>query len=555
MASMRILLAIFVGAWLSTQFDSHLFGAPGDRYQTLSESNVSMEFVFQEPTTNLGSVQRGQLKIGDSIEFRYQYHVANDTTYFSGHQTLSDGKKVVGSGYVKGDILIANIKLGSDAERVEYRASRIWLIANDADHNTREIQQRLADGKEVFILAGRWKVRPIALPSGSRLRGEGLESELQLVLDTPPERFDPQHVLATARPSVPGEFTEDIQIRDLTINGNVVNNDWSRIYNDGNAHGILFQATKNCRVENVEIKNCRTDGIMITTILGTNTNCDSIVCEKVSIHHAARQGVSIVGGENVQLKKFTVSDIGRDELRVSPRSALDLEPNPNAQQFVRNVSVTDWKVDRCGQGILATGYGSSEQMENVTIKNVTVRDLDGPQVLAMRDIDGFEVEDISFEEHSGTSGLGLFFKDAVGSVSNISLKKIPKISYPFQVRGDSEIVFDGITLEDLGRGALHVGSEPNEAASATKVTLKAFSIRDVNREGFRYVPVRVNSTELVQIENATLTGIGLAFYTLQLVTDTTFTNCDFAKGSKGYFVPDATGKAHGVGNSWNVQAE
>ena len=61
-------------------------------------------------------------------------------------------------------------------------------------------------------------------------------SELRLEIDSP-SRYDPQHVLAVAAPTSADGFTRGVVVRDLTLNGNYKNIDWSDTYGDGNAFG------------------------------------------------------------------------------------------------------------------------------------------------------------------------------------------------------------------------------------------------------------------------------------------------------------------------------
>lgn len=427
------------------------------------------------------------------------------------------------------------------------------LSPTDADFNTRLIESHVQLGLSVVIPEGAWPVRPISMGPQSSLRGVGKDlSELRLELDTAPGRSDPQHVIGVVAPKTAGGFVSNIRVSDLTINANFANIDWSQVYNDGNGHGLRLHAVEKSTFERLEIKNARTDGIYIATVLGFENNSRELKFDDITIHHAGRQGVSIVGGEKITLTRFTVTDIGRDaNLHISPRSAIDLEPEPNAKRWVRDITIRDWTIRRVGQGILATGTGSSKPMENIVIKDISIVDLDGPQVLAVREVKNLQVNNVvSREHHSATGGLSVFFGDTEGDVYGLKIRDITGVNYPIQIRGDSDIRLQNIVVSDTHRGILQIGGAPSQASENTKVTLTSFAFTDSSQLATPYVPIRVNSAATVTMRNGEMLGIGNSLFTMELTTDVTCHNCDFAEGTVKYFYGQANGNALGNGNSW-----
>ncbi|MEM7315444.1 MAG: hypothetical protein AAF497_20065, partial [Planctomycetota bacterium] len=169
-------------------------------------------------------------------------------------------------------------------------------LTNNAERNTRVIEEVVQRGGEAIIPAGVWLVNPIAMGSNSSIVGQGQGvSELRLVVDRP-TRYEDQHVIVAALPETNG-FIENISVSNITLNGNQSRNNWSSVYNDGNAHGLYVRATANSKFHDLEIKNCYTDGIYVSTVLGQTNNSQHNTFERINIHDCGRQGVSVVGGE------------------------------------------------------------------------------------------------------------------------------------------------------------------------------------------------------------------------------------------------------------------
>ena len=421
----------------------------------------------------------------------------------------------------------------------------------DAAGNTRLIESYVLAGKQVLIPAGSWPVRPISIGSYGGIVGQGAGvSELRLEITTP-TRYDPQHVLATAVPEDPSQFTRGVVVKDLTLDGNFQNIQWDEVYGDGNGFGLYVRAAADSVFKGLEIKNQWTDGIFVSTVLGHANNSKNCVFEQITIHHCGRQGVSLVGGEHLRFNEFVVHAIGRTRgLDRSPRSALDMEPEPGVQRLVRHITVSNWNIRNVGQGILVSTTHSSAPAQDILIRDITIEDANGPQLLAVRDARNVNVRNFHARNHVG-GGVGVLFRNTIGVVTNLSIIETQGTNFPLRIDGTSQMVLRQITLDNAERGALQIGGEPGDLSQATHVELTDFSFRNLGRQLNGLPLVRIHSTGTVTLTRGTISDIGNARYTAQLFTDTSFDQCDFQPGSQGLFDPTKSGQATGEGNSWN----
>ncbi len=375
------------------------------------------------------------------------------------------------------------------------RSVELQLSPTDATLNTALIESRVQNGRLARIPAGVWPVRPIAMGPGGEIRGQGVGvSELRLELDHAPGTYDAQHVIGTVNPTEPGGFVDDLKVSHLTINGNHENIDWSDVYADGNAHGMRIRAARNSVFTDLEIKNVHTDGILVATVLGYDNNSRCLLFDNIVIHHAGRQGVSIVGGEDIQLTNFTVSDIGRDEgLQTAPRAAIDLEPEPVSQRLIRNITISHWNIRRVGQGVIVNGLGSSHRAENITIENISLDDFDGPQGLAIDTVENITVRNVSIKNHRSEGGRTVFLKDTQGTISSLLLHRIVGVNYPVHVRGASDLLIDLLVVNNAERGVMLVGG-PGQLAEPTVVQLRYPEFREIGSDDSRIIPMRINSS-------------------------------------------------------------
>lgn len=426
------------------------------------------------------------------------------------------------------------------------------LRTDDPDFNTSLIESYVLRGLQATIPAGEWPVRPISLDNYGSVVGMGPGvSELRLELENVGAK-DRQDVIGTVIPSHVGQYTKNVSVRDLTINGNYENIDWSDIYNDGNAFGLYLRGAQDSSFENLEIKQVRTDGIYISTVLGFSNNSRNMDFDDITIHHAGRQGVSVVGGRHLRFNNFHVSSIGRDvPYPTSPRAAIDIEPEARSQRLAEHISIRNWTIEHVGQGVLIDGTNSSQHAADILVENVTMTDLDGPQSLAARFVERLTVRNVSSEGHAAKDGgLGVALNNTNAEISELKLQNFTGINYPFKVDGSSFVRINDLLIEGSERGFMQIGSEPSDAAHNTFIEISSFAFQNSTSTESPLVPIRVNSNRSVALLDGVMANIGDAPYALQHATDVFFRNVIMEPGRFGMFESDRDARLTGSDNSW-----
>ena len=464
-------------------------------------------------------------------------------------QAVVDGKR--GNDTLQSDTSLKSIGFEKFCDANGSNCNSVLRLNGNPDRNTRLIEQIVLNAGRAIIPAGSWPVRPIAIGSNASIVGQGIGiSELRLMVQRP-TRYEDQHVIASAIPPA-NQFIENIAISNITINGNQSRNNWTAVYNDGNAHGIYVRATANSTFEDIEIKNCHTDGIYVSTVLGQTNNSHHNSFERINIHDCGRQGVSVVGGEDLTFNDFNVSNIGQKNWGKSPRSAIDLEPEYGVFRLIRNIEITNWTISNVGQGILVSGGHSSEQAENITIRDINIVSMNGPQILAVREVNNLVVENLQARvlRPNGGGGLGVYLKDTVGVLTNVTISNVQKTNFGVRVLGESDVLFNNLLVSNVTRSFMQIGSDAGQPAENTRVVLNGFQFDRAASDNTGLPLIRVNSTENVYFVDGSLTNVGSARFVAQLETDTHFYNCTFSRGSLGWFDPSKDGKILGTGNNW-----
>lgn len=115
---------------------------------------------------------------------------------------------------------------------------------------------------------------------------------------------------------------------------------------DEHGFGIDFRGVTDGKITNTTIKNCQGDGIYIGAG-ATGTFCNRIIIDKVLSDNNRRQGVSIVGSNNVKILNSTFSNTNG----TAPQAGIDIESNsPSVAQ--NNILIDNCDiVDNAGSGI------------------------------------------------------------------------------------------------------------------------------------------------------------------------------------------------------------
>ena len=429
----------------------------------------------------------------------------------------------------------------------------VSLSLQSADENTATIQAAIQEQGSAVIPKGSWPIRPIELSSHSELRGivenQVNQSRLFLAIDSP-RRYDPQHVIATRAQENTGGFTKQIRIRDLIIDGNYQAIDWKHVYGDGNGFGIFLRGAANCEIKNVEIRNCWTDGIYVATVLGHANNTRDCSFENLYIHHCGRQAVSVVGGEKLTFHKFKIRSIGRDApLATSPRAAIDLEPEANVKRLVRDITIRDWDIARTGQGVLISGAHSVQPAENIVVEKIKMRDLDGPQILSVRDARNVTIRKVqATNHHPRNGGVGIIFRNAKAAATEMDFRQLTGTNFPLRIDGSSDVTLKHVRIEGCERGVLQIGNERELPIEGPQVRISDFLFTNVAQAKTGLPIMRIHSLEEAMFVRGEISQPGMATFTAQLFSNARFQACELHPGQFGTFDPSQPGKAMGYKN-------
>ena len=455
------------------------------------------------------------------------------------------------------------------------RAVQLSTQVAYAGQNRTRIQNLLMAGRHVRIPKGKFPVLPLTIYSGSRISGCGMGiSELYLAAteDHPVSGRRTEHVIGTERVTSSNNYTDNISINDLTINGSAFASGMVWGSGDGNAYGLFIRACRNSMFRNLEVKNCWTDGIHISTVYDPSTtftnNCENCQFENIRLTHCGRQGVSVAGGKNIVLNNFVVKSIGKDFFGKSPKAALDIEPLGG--QTVERVSVSNWAIRRCGRGVIANGVASPNPIDGVVISNITCQDLTTAQFLSGENVTGMTIANATCRDFwpalpsDNNFPLCVRFKNAKAQVTNLSLANVKAAKYAISVHNDSDLVFGNVVIDGCDGGVLDVGGTPGTpVASSTSVKLSEFRFRNISRTPTSFhrdmnpfdAAMFVNSSGDVNIADGSIKisdepNVPVA-NTAELRTNAKFENCNFDSGDDDVFKSDESGQAIGLSNSWN----
>jgi hypothetical protein len=119
---------------------------------------------------------------------------------------------------------------------------------------------------------------------------------------------------------------ENVSVSGGILNGNYDNNAGNQV----KGYGIAIRGGKNININNVSIKNCTADGIMITN------NAQNVIVENIDCIANGRNGMSISGGKNIKVNNCKFSEHKKE----APRSGLVIEPYYDTH-ILQNIEVTN----------------------------------------------------------------------------------------------------------------------------------------------------------------------------------------------------------------------
>lgn len=151
-------------------------------------------------------------------------------------------------------------------------------------------------------------------------------------------------------------------VSNISINGGIIIGD--RLEHQGttgeHGHGIyIYGNCHNISISNTIIKNCWGDGLAI----GGSGIAYNVFVDNVEIDYCRRQGISIIGGDNVVVKNSKITNIEG----TAPEAAIDIEPNGDT--YVNNVILDNIVVNTKKRGVIIL-IGSMP--DNVIANNIKI---------------------------------------------------------------------------------------------------------------------------------------------------------------------------------------
>jgi hypothetical protein len=130
----------------------------------------------------------------------------------------------------------------------------------------------------------------------------------------------------------------------------------------------------------VQISNCWGDGICIGRRHGGAEYCDTFLIEEVEIFNCRRNGISIVGGRNGEIRKPHIHHIGG----TSPEGAIDLEPDgPSVTN--RNININGGRIHNSPVGIYVVVANA-----NVVVTGMDIR-ASNSGIIFSEHLDGLQI--------------------------------------------------------------------------------------------------------------------------------------------------------------------
>jgi len=417
-------------------------------------------------------------------------------------------------------------------------------LGPDPVQNASDINTLLAGGDHVRIPKGEWPVRPLLMPSNSRISGCGIGvATLKLEVASVGNWKDTNVIRA--------EGADSISINDVTLDGNQSNIDFSglsskELYRSG--MGIQLQGATNSILSNIEIRNCWNDGVFFTLyndpVVFLPVIPSDCVCDNLIIYDCGKTGIGIDAGQNLTLSNLDIYNIGQDSsFQKWPRAGVDATPRDIPLIILRNINISTTRIRNSGQGILVRADHSTQPADGIVISDLDLSDLKGNQILLVRQVPSVAISNVTCRDFDATTvdasepvG-GLMFDDSVGVVSNINLDGVTYDSggdelYPVVVVGnESDVQLTNLLVQNCTFGALRVGP-PSGSAESCSLSLAEFVFRHLMGVQGAQV-ISTNASGNVSLSNGLIRDRGNAAQTVNTQTDTKFSGCDFEPGVTG----------------------
>lgn len=269
--------------------------------------------------------------------------------------------------------------------------------------------------------------------------------------------------------------------------------------------GVFINSGENITIEDVEISGCWGDAIWLH-YPSTATPSKNVKVLNCVLHDCRRQGISVVGGEDVTIRDCEIYNIRG----IAPQYGIDIEPDGSVRHAI-NITIDNCYIHDNGVGSIVVA-GVTNEIRNVNIVNCTLEDINFQGAIT----DGVFTGGKECKVSNCKIGRVDFFNPNTVRVSNSILGKV-------NLCGGVAILND---CDIINNGSL-VGSS-NDRISTQKANLYCYNCRFVSSDVS-------SSAYLLPVGNGNET-YGLPDEVLS------FANCTFELGANVYLMARAGGK-------------
>ncbi len=227
---------------------------------------------------------------------------------------------------------------------------------------------------------------------------------------------------------------------NVSINGSgsLVGDVENHMGNEGEwGMGINITSSKDVTVQGITIKNCWGDCIYIGQFqISKDEYSENVKIEDVRCEAGRRQGLSLIAGKNIHIKKSRFIDTGKIKY-TAPGRGIDIEPNDKENTIVQNILIEDCK--------FAGNYDNNDLLTYNLTPNASVKVLrckmDGRVSLYQNSynvvIDSCEVNSLDFVNSviSDNEVRNTVFKSVKPNISELEKVRFENCEYPNENEG------------------------------------------------------------------------------------------------------------------------
>ena len=234
-------------------------------------------------------------------------------------------------------------------------------------YETSAIQKAINNSKDIYIPVGTYLLdNTIFLKDSTSIIGESSGSTILNILGN---YYKPSSGILYANSNSSSETLNNIEIKNLTINGNVDTLGFSQ-----HDHSISLHGVRDATIENCNIIGFRGDGIYIGSGLSDgderhNYNISIINNIFDGINFDNRNSISIIDCDGCNISNNIFKNTSRSDMP----GAIDIEPNTGSFYRAQNIQITNNNIISTHGGLAAISISIyrelTEEPKNFTINN------------------------------------------------------------------------------------------------------------------------------------------------------------------------------------------